>query len=542
MRDQDTKVNFIAWYKDVFQFPPSVATALYEVQHLKDAKTFNELDDELINNIFSALRKDKTHPGIAELAVTRLKLMAFWVRHQFRTSHTIGTTSTPLVRVTLDQINLLKEQKRIEDNWRSDNKEPAYDPLTLDQNSAAKAFDKVKTILTRVRGVQGVPLLYVIRFNIWGNDAEDDDDDRPFGHESSKYFSIDEEMIARAPLLGDEALFETDLEVLEAEGPWAPTFVTDNKKVWAILHALFSNTPSWQHAKKYTVAQDGRQTYRTLHTHHFGRDRVDTMYNSILTTLQNLYYTEDRKNYNFDKYCTAYVEQHNLHASLVEHEIGELQDKMKIHYFEEGIKDPSFASVKTTIMANRSAFQDFDTVMQLYVNTYRANRKHYDSTNQTRKISALQGRGDGGHGGGGRGRGRGCGSGRGDPNKRKQNLVPQEEVDKVTNVEDKWYPADEYLKFTPAMKAKHWQLRSKSSQVPGTRSTTTAKAQKMIKELTTTLTEARSVISELINMSSKLSKKDMEIDVLRDDEGYGRNRDNPALARQNGPLKKARQN
>ena len=118
MRDQDTKVNFIAWYKDVFQFPPSVATALYDVQHLKDAKTFNELDDELIDNIFSALRKDKTHPGIAELAVTRLKLMAFWVRHQFRTSRTTGTTGTLLVRVTLDQINLLKEQKKIEDSWR----------------------------------------------------------------------------------------------------------------------------------------------------------------------------------------------------------------------------------------------------------------------------------------------------------------------------------------------------------------------------------------------------------------------------------------
>ena len=42
--------------------------------------------------------------------------------------------------------------------------------------------------------------------------------------------------------------------------------------------------------------------------------------------------------------------------------------------------------------------------------------------------------------------------------------------------------------------------------------------------------------------SSKLSKKDMEIDVPKDDDGWGRNRDNPALARQDGPLKKSRQN
>ena len=77
MRDQDTKPNFIAWYRDVFGFSLSVATALYETQQLRDAKAFGELDDNLINNIFSALRKDKNQDGIAELAVSRLKLLAF---------------------------------------------------------------------------------------------------------------------------------------------------------------------------------------------------------------------------------------------------------------------------------------------------------------------------------------------------------------------------------------------------------------------------------------------------------------------------------
>ncbi len=193
---------------------------------------------------------------------------------------------------------------------------------------------------------------------------------------------------------------DEDLEVLETLGPFDPTFTTDNKKVWSILHALFGHALSWQHAKKWVASQDGRQTYRTLHTHHFGRDRVDMMYNLIITTLQNLFYSEDRKNCNFDKYCTAHVEQHNLHAGLVEFGTSELRDKMKILYFEEGIKDPSFTSVKATILANRLMFQDFDSVMQLYVTTYHLNKKT-DLTFQTRKLSALQGLRDGGPGGGG---------------------------------------------------------------------------------------------------------------------------------------------
>jgi hypothetical protein len=66
------------------------------------------------------------------------------------------------VRVELKEITLFKEQKRLEDGWAANNKEPKYTAIALDITSAAKAFDKVKTILTRIRGVLGVPLVYVI--------------------------------------------------------------------------------------------------------------------------------------------------------------------------------------------------------------------------------------------------------------------------------------------------------------------------------------------------------------------------------------------
>jgi hypothetical protein len=41
---------------------------------------------------------------------------------------------------------------------------------------------------------------------------------------------------------------------------------------------------------------------------------------------------------------------------------------MKIHYFEDGISDSSFSSVKSTIMVDRQKFQEFDAMMRLYVN------------------------------------------------------------------------------------------------------------------------------------------------------------------------------
>jgi hypothetical protein len=49
-------------------------------------------------------------------------------------------------------LNLLKEQKRLKDGWAANNKEPEYTAVALDLPSAAKAFEKVKTILTRMTG------------------------------------------------------------------------------------------------------------------------------------------------------------------------------------------------------------------------------------------------------------------------------------------------------------------------------------------------------------------------------------------------------
>ncbi len=59
---------------------------------------------------------------------------------------------------------------------------------------------------------------------------------------------------------------------LEDIGPFAVTFLTDAKKVWAILHAQYATSMAWQHVKKYSTTQNGRQVWRTLHTFFFGGD------------------------------------------------------------------------------------------------------------------------------------------------------------------------------------------------------------------------------------------------------------------------------
>jgi hypothetical protein len=195
--------------------------------------------------------------------------------------------------------------------------------------------------------------------------------------------------------------------------------------------------------------------------------------------MESLHYSGDQRNFTFDKYCTAHVDLHNRHTTLAEWNVKPLEETMKIHYFEDGITDPSFASVKSTILVDRMKFRDFESVMGLYVN-YKCSQKAEAPIHQARNVSSLQGCEGGRQSRGRRGRG-----GRGGPGGRLSGGIPQEEVDKVTTIEAWYYSPEDYAKFTPARKQKHFQLMpaAKAARSPAKTSNSSA----TMAELTTAI-------------------------------------------------------
>jgi hypothetical protein len=218
----------------------------------------------------------------------------------------------------------------------------------------------------------------------------------------------------------------------------------------------------------------------------------------ILSTLKNLHYNGDQRNFMFDKYCTAHVDQHNCNAALAKWNVKPFEETMQIHYFEGGITDSSFASVKSMILVDRMKFQDFDTVMRLYVN-YKCLQKAETPTHQARNVAAFQGWGGGRQGLGGHGRGR-----RGGLGGRLSGGVPQEEVHKVTMVKAWYYSPEDYAKFTPAKKQKHFQLMWAMKAARNFGRTNNSSA--TVAELTTAVSAvsaAASAISELTTVTTK---------------------------------------
>jgi hypothetical protein len=283
--------------------------------------------------------------------------------------------------------------------------------------------------------------------------------------------------------------------------------------VYHILHACWGKSSWWTHVKKVN-GKNGRQVWRILHATLLGKDRITSSGNAIVTKLQSFRYEGDRKNFNFDKYVTLHVEQHNLHADLIEYGVQPLDESLKILWFQDGIKCTTLDAVKAAIATNKEKYSKFDSVKDAYVDFKRTMTPTIAPL--TRQVASV----GAGRGGGGRTRqtGRGAGQRTGD---RKKGLVAQSEIDKQTHITDRDYAPDDYKRLTPAEKARLWQLRN-PNKTPGTGPTRR---------------DRTSSVASASTSSSNTGKRQAEDSAEKDekttnDDSWGRNRDNPVLGRQ----------
>ncbi len=235
-----------------------------------------------------------------------------------------------------------------------------------------------------------------------------------------------------------------------------------------------------------------------------------------MTKLQSFRYEGDRKNFNFDKYMNLHVEQHNQHADLQEYGVAPLPKNLKILWFQDRIRDPSLNAVKASINANCVNFTDFDSVKDAYVEFKRTENPINDP--RTRQVASVA---LGGRGGGSYPRKHDPEQGPQTFDKCQKGLVPQSEVDKQSHIIDRNYSNAKFDQLTPAEKQKLWQLRN-FGNTPGTGP---------IRRDCRRVVASTSTLSTSSGSSDKHQVEDPSImsDQPAEDQGWGRNQDNPAL-------------
>jgi hypothetical protein len=378
-------------------------------------------------------------------------------------------------------------------------------------------------------GIAGHPFSYVPHPSLKGPynmDMDDETEDPPpFGQPGSPYVLIDDKLCRRAPILLinlSHTKLSASLETLESDGPFEPSFLANMVTVYNVLHACWGKLSWWSHVKKFSKTKNGQQVYRTLHTLLLGGQQVVSTGNTIVTKLQSFRYEGDCKNFNFDKYVNLHVEQHNQHADLQEYGVAPLAENFKTLWFQEGIRDPSINAVKASINANRANFTDFDSVKDAYVEFKRTDNPTNDP--KTQQVASVA---RGGHGGGSYPRRHDQGHRPQTSDKCQKGLVPQSEVDKQTHIINRHYSDAKFDQLTPAEKQKLWQLRN-AGKTPGTGPTSCDRRRAVALTLTSSTSSGSSGKHQMEDPAAKS-------DQPADDQGWGRNRDNPCLGRQVRP-------
>ncbi len=178
--------------------------------------------------------------------------------------------------------------------------------------------------------------------------------------------------------------------------------------------------------------------------------------------------------------------------------------------------------MKASINANHANFTDFDSVKDAYVEF-----KHTDNLSndpKTRKVASVA---HGGRKGGNYPRRHDRGHGPQTSDKRQKGLVPQSEVGKQTHIINRHYSGAKFDQLNPAKKQKLWQLTN-AGKTPGTGPTRRDHRRAVALTLTLSISSGSSVKHQMEDPAAKSNQP-------ADDQGWGRNSDNPCLGRQVRP-------
>jgi uncharacterized membrane protein YgcG len=436
---------------DVCSFKDEAAEAIVDDQGYSDLDELCRLDDKGADNLCSILRKSQTGPGgvvaghqISNLAQERLKLAIFALKHQKRVSREIDLST-----MTKESILQLDQQRQMEKTFT--NKLDGYAQATF--KDLAKTFEVVSEQLEHGRGIQGVCLAYAVRADLI---PPYEDDDPP-----KDYPSLDAEMIARAPILEDGEIGPDQtalaIKALEDSGPFCASFRIDMVTVWNILYEMFGQTPAWLHGQSTKKEKNGRKLYRLLFDHYLGAEHVTHQANKVEARIANLSYKGEQRNWGWDKYVDAHIEQHIIAKNLMPYGYSGIDERSKIRHLLGGISDPGLHPVTCNILAMKEEDKTFTKCATMYTDFIRAcgNSVNPRQDRNGRQIASVHsGRGGGrGRGGGGRGDGRGRGGG-GCGGGHSASVLDQADVDKVNWLQaNKYYTAKEYANFNPAEKA-----------------------------------------------------------------------------------------
>lgn len=192
-------------------------------------------------------------------------------------------------------------------------------------NKFRETKDSIDMYLSSTRGISGVFLSYVVRPNF-----------APGAAPADGWGSIDEKMVARAPLQG-------------------PAYQVDCKAVYHVLYGCFSGTDAAVWIQAYAASRDGRAAYLRLESHYFGdSQRLNPRY-AAESTMRNLRYESEAR-----MPFSTFVRQHQQAYNDCKLAGKTITEEDRIYYLSNGIRAGSLKDVHAQLILDQPFLDTFD--------------------------------------------------------------------------------------------------------------------------------------------------------------------------------------
>jgi hypothetical protein len=372
------------------------------------------------------------NPGlqIGHLQEKRLKMVRYFVYHLQRIQREFDPAVATME--TLQQIYLLKEVDE------EDVKQDLPEKL-VKTDKVREVIENIESTLLSMKGINGVPLLYVVHDLVALPTGIGEDIDEGFGLPT-----YSQEMIRRAP--------HTGVYFREAQ-----------KSVWNIIRHVTHGGPGWNWVQSFARTQDGRNAFLSMKRYYLGESYTRRIQLSAENTLSTAFYNGQVRTFKFGDYVDK------LKGAFTDIEsTGEVIDpQRKIRILMQGISDVRLKTGKTTVLANPAIYTDFEIVVNFFTTLLCEEDSMTIATrSHQRNVSAMRvsgGRNDSRAPRGGGRSGRNPGRGRGGRNVRSGRHYGGRH-NPNSNVTDRSYTSDKWLALSLEDKQKVRDLRAKRNR------------------------------------------------------------------------------
>ena len=92
---------------------------------------------------------------------------------------------------------------------------------------------------------------------------------------------------------------------------------------------MFGQMPAWLHRQSTKKEKNRRKVFRPLFDHYLGAEHVTHQANKVEARIANLSYKGEQKNWGWDKYVDAHIEQHIIAKNLMPYGYSGIDERSK---------------------------------------------------------------------------------------------------------------------------------------------------------------------------------------------------------------------